>query len=483
MADFRDVIADGAGSFRGVPFLITETVTQKGGRRVVKREYPRRDDGGADDLGRRLRERSFSCIVIGDDYIDKRDALIEALDEDGPGELVHPLYGTIQAQIDSWESSENLKEQGVCNFTISFFPPMETTAPVEKRDTAKASKKAADGFLDKVKDEFAKAWDAGKLGLHDLQTLVAGATQAVNAIYETVSSTLSWVGDVQGIFLECVSFKNSLVDLVTSPFQLAEGFLGLIGSIGDLADVSAVTNAYDLLVSHFQVEPATSSSGAVQVYDNDTNSDVLTFVAPATEQARQNLLALDMFLYQTALVYSATSVTESVTEAVAVAEQRTASRVVTEYAVNAISAEAAQISSDSVVESVVGLSASTTNSTEPDSYDSYSPFESRAVVEEVAQNIGDELDAQVMSAGELGWGASAQSLLLFRLLWLTDIRERAEQLPLAVAVTPAMTETAFVTLNRQCGDCRGWETFTRRNDLVNPLFVPGGRPVEVLNGQ
>lgn len=478
-SDYRTVIGKGEGSFRGAKFLIRETVSQKGGRRVVKREYPRRDDGGADDLGRRLRERSFSCLVIGSDYIAQRDALIDALDKDGPGELVHPLYGTLQVQIDSWESSEDLSAQGYCSFQISFLPPMETTAPVEKRDTAKASKKAAQGFLDKLKTEFSKAWDAAALGVHDLQTMVAGATQAVNAIYETVSSTLSWVGDVQGIFLECVSFKNSLVDLVMTPFELAEGFIGLVGSIGDLTDVSAVTNAYDLLVSHFQVEPATSSSGAVQVYDNDTNSDVLTFVAPTTEQARQNLLALDTLLYQTALVNSATSVTESVTEAVAVAEQRTASRVVTEYAVSAVSAEAAQITTGSAL----GLSASTTSSTESDSYDSYSPFESRAVVERVAQNIGDDLDAQVMSAGELGWGTSAQALLVFRLLWLTDIRERAEQLPQAVAVTPAMTETAFVTLNRQCGDCLGWETFTRRNDLVNPLFVPGGQSVEVLNGQ
>lgn len=49
---------DGVGSFRNVPFLIYREQRQTGGRRIVKREYPLRDKGGAIDLGRKLHEFS-----------------------------------------------------------------------------------------------------------------------------------------------------------------------------------------------------------------------------------------------------------------------------------------------------------------------------------------------------------------------------------------------------------------------------------------
>lgn len=458
MSDYRSVIATGAGSFRGVPFLISESASQRGGRRTVKREYPRRDTGGADDLGRRLRERSFSCVVLGDDYLDQKDALIEALDAEGPGELVHPLYGTLQAQIDSWESKEDLSQQGVCTFQITFYPPLETTAPVESRDTARASSAAAGEAVSAASDDFSGFWDAVGLSVHDAQAMLAGCTQAVNAISETVSSTLSWVEGAQDILADCMGLKNSLVDLINYPAELAGSFVTLIESIGDLTNVGAVTSAYQLLLSRLQFEPATSGANAVQVHedtDSDTGDSNVVFVAPVSEQGRENLLSLDTLIYETALVSAATAVTDSVTQAQAAVQQRASARVVT------------------------GLLPAAAGSDDGE----YSAFESGAVVEQVALAIGDELDAQVLAASELGWGATSLSLLSFRLLWLADMRERAQQLPQAVTFTPTATETAFVTLYRQTGDSRGWETFTRRNDLVNPLFVPGGQSVEVLNDE
>ena len=43
----------GKGSFAGVPFLIEENQTLEGGRRLVKHEYPLRDDGLTEDLGKK----------------------------------------------------------------------------------------------------------------------------------------------------------------------------------------------------------------------------------------------------------------------------------------------------------------------------------------------------------------------------------------------------------------------------------------------
>ncbi|HDC1985918.1 TPA: DNA circularization N-terminal domain-containing protein, partial [Salmonella enterica] len=85
----------GQGTFRGVPFLVYREQRQRGGRRLVKREYPLRDTGSSDDLGRKLRERTFTAIVLGDDRDSQRDALIAALEAPGAGELNHPEFGVL----------------------------------------------------------------------------------------------------------------------------------------------------------------------------------------------------------------------------------------------------------------------------------------------------------------------------------------------------------------------------------------------------
>ena len=54
----------GKGTFRNVPFLVIEEQKQAGGRRLVKREYPLRDTGGVNDLGKKLRSRTFSACIL-----------------------------------------------------------------------------------------------------------------------------------------------------------------------------------------------------------------------------------------------------------------------------------------------------------------------------------------------------------------------------------------------------------------------------------
>ena len=80
----------GKGSFRGVPFLIEDEQGMDGGRRLVRYEYPLRDDGMTEDLGLRLRNYHISCLVIGDDHVKQAEKLIEALEKPGTGTLKHP---------------------------------------------------------------------------------------------------------------------------------------------------------------------------------------------------------------------------------------------------------------------------------------------------------------------------------------------------------------------------------------------------------
>ncbi|WP_258575990.1 DNA circularization N-terminal domain-containing protein [Candidatus Pantoea persica] len=51
----------GQGRFRGVPFWVYKEQRSRGGRRVVRREYPLREHGGADDLGKNCLSTPSPC--------------------------------------------------------------------------------------------------------------------------------------------------------------------------------------------------------------------------------------------------------------------------------------------------------------------------------------------------------------------------------------------------------------------------------------
>ena len=72
--------------FRGARFFV-EQGAQMGGRRVALHQYPKRNVPYAEDMGKQANRFSVSGYCIGPDYLDAKDALIEALEKDGPGML------------------------------------------------------------------------------------------------------------------------------------------------------------------------------------------------------------------------------------------------------------------------------------------------------------------------------------------------------------------------------------------------------------
>lgn len=128
-------------SFRGVGFKI-EVDTRAGGRRTVLFEFPKRDVPYAEDMGRRARRFSVTGYVIGPDYIDVRDRLIAALEQEGPGLLVHPLLGEDLVQPDPYTVRESRRLGGMAEFEMVFVEAGEAAISISD-DTQGAVKDAA----------------------------------------------------------------------------------------------------------------------------------------------------------------------------------------------------------------------------------------------------------------------------------------------------------------------------------------------------
>ena len=118
-----------SASFRGVPFGVTSG-DKEGGRRTVVHEYPQREDAYVEDMGGAVNRFTLQAFVLGADYMARRDALERALEQPGPGTLVHPWYGEITvSQFAPYKVRHSAQEGGMAVFTLSFARDAQSGAP------------------------------------------------------------------------------------------------------------------------------------------------------------------------------------------------------------------------------------------------------------------------------------------------------------------------------------------------------------------
>jgi prophage DNA circulation protein len=135
-------------SFRGVPFIVEENEDEFGQRGQLH-EYPERDIPWAEPLGRRARKWQFRAYVLGDDCAAQAAVLRAAVEQKGPGLLVHPDIGMVMAQPDPTRPSRGratLTEGRKITFELAFVEAGQVNYPTGSADTQAGSITAANGL-------------------------------------------------------------------------------------------------------------------------------------------------------------------------------------------------------------------------------------------------------------------------------------------------------------------------------------------------
>ena len=91
-------------SFRGAGFQVDNTEAPIAGRRVAVHEYPGRDEPFVEDLGRRTKRWEIEAFVVGDDYADVRDRLVDACDMPGAGRTGAPVPRRAPGRVPGMQS-------------------------------------------------------------------------------------------------------------------------------------------------------------------------------------------------------------------------------------------------------------------------------------------------------------------------------------------------------------------------------------------
>jgi prophage DNA circulation protein len=140
--------------FRGARFHV-ESEHYASGRRIAMHIYPKRDDPYAEDMGRTPRSYDITGYVIENDkglgpagfnaidYRRARDRLIDALEQEAPGQLVIPtqrIQGLVRCM--GYSRTESRDRGGYCLFEMKFIEygrPGNDQVAQNTQDTANQS--------------------------------------------------------------------------------------------------------------------------------------------------------------------------------------------------------------------------------------------------------------------------------------------------------------------------------------------------------
>lgn len=207
-------------SFRGVPFFI-DSHEFEGGRRSVQHEYVQRDKPFSEDLGRKGRSFNFDAFVIGTNYFPARNALIDALEKEGAGELVHPYFGRIQVQAKPFRIRETTKDGGIATFTLSFFEAGESEFPSSIIDNRSVGKDKVDEVFDAINGEFEKVFSVLNQPEFVKQSAVKKVNEIAGKINEVTAKVVKTQQGIAGVNKKIEDLQNRVGDLINTPRQLA----------------------------------------------------------------------------------------------------------------------------------------------------------------------------------------------------------------------------------------------------------------------
>ena len=213
-------------SFREVEFHVADTDVT-GGRRVVKHEFPQRDIPFTEDLGRKAKSFNVSGFVTGKNYQFQRDKLIEALDKEGTGILIHPIHGEIKVQCENYSYKDSWSDHGKSTFTMTFAETQDTELVLVTEPPETAVDKAAAELEGMVGDIFGANFLTNLSALYDSAVAVVGAVvSAVSTVMNIATSVLNFADDISRSVLDmqygyqsAMQIPGKLKNRLTSPHK------------------------------------------------------------------------------------------------------------------------------------------------------------------------------------------------------------------------------------------------------------------------
>lgn len=244
-------------SFRGVPFQLTG-ITDKAEKALAIHEYPYRPGAEIEDLGRRPREIPVKAVFFGSGYLSGVMALVRALEEDGKGELVHPLFGSLEVCVKSWSVEHDVERRDYATVDFECVEAALDNPFFEgqsMRGLADSAQDALNAGLASALDEAQLAFADAMLPLQDAAAYVQGA---VLAELSGILSVYDMAGEVARSVLSYVDYPLGFVsDLLACQSFVVEG----VAALDTFSGLCALSGVLPLLPLSGNDKPRTYPGG------------------------------------------------------------------------------------------------------------------------------------------------------------------------------------------------------------------------------
>lgn len=268
-------------SFRGVGFHVTE---RRGGagRRYALHEYPQKDLGWAEDMGGHHAPQTLEAFVIGANHFTQRNHLIEALNQIGPGTLVHPSLGSLQVQIGDCTWRESSREGGMTTFTINYVLAGEQKYPAAKSSAVPEVNSAVEGGLTALQTGFTKSFTITSLP----GWVARSANEWIGRGFTLLRPFIDVADTTSDMSQTLGSLSASLDTLLATPGSLASRVSGLMSNLfGSSSGIDQARSMQRQLIDKMATAKASETlstatpSRLQQVANRDAIIDLFTVAA------------------------------------------------------------------------------------------------------------------------------------------------------------------------------------------------------------
>lgn len=428
-------------SFRGVPFHVDGAGADVG-RRVQVHEYPQRDRPWAEDLGRAARGFTVDAFVIGPNYIADAQALMAAAEEEGPGTLVHPWFGSMEVSLKDLMRVRFDARLGHAIIGFSFVEAGELEFPTFDASTPVQSQMAADLLCAVSIDSFASGLSGFSIaGLPSFVGNLAGIN---------ISGALAFAGSLGSGFSMLSGWAGSLTAIAKG------GIGGLLGSVGGLLGntIGQLLNA-PMMLGRGLMDLLDISSIVGGLVRGGGRSTPTYASATSTAPGRDPLAALTLGIVAMAGNGGAGGALNAPVPVPGTTPARQ-QQVQNTAAINALFRRG-------LLAQAVGISSHIDTTVQTDAF-------------AIRTALCDALDAESLVADD----AVYQALQAARRAVYVDITARATAGARLVDLTPTEVAPALVLAYDRYEDAGRADEVASRNDVIHPGFVPM-RTLQVLS--
>ena len=186
-------------SFRGVTFEV-QSVEDRGEKALCVHEYPYRSGAEVEDLGRKPRVIPVTAIFWGVAYESRIKALVAAFEEAGPGELIHPVFGSLTVAVRRWQIQHSAERHDYATVTFEAVEAV-TDNPFFGATSSRSLAEQALADISSSLDEALGQWaDTAANIKARVETELQGVLDVLDAGRGVVRSVLSYV-DVPAAFV------------------------------------------------------------------------------------------------------------------------------------------------------------------------------------------------------------------------------------------------------------------------------------------